>query len=140
MHNWMRKGVSFSPGVADPSIWKEEGGPSIYAQMKRGFEKGRVELGIPDKDLPTIFRPADNARIPGWQQMRERLYNQKEDRAMLYVTDNCLDWLRTVPMLPRDDDNWDDVDTDVEDHAADETRYACMRVSRTLRVVKLSGL
>lgn len=140
MHNWMRKGLTFNPGVADPSIWKEEGGPSIYVQMRRGFEKAYKELGIPEKKRVTVFRPADNARIPGWQQMRERLYNAKEDRAMLYVTDNNLDWLRTVPMLPRDEDNWDDVDTDVEDHPADETRYSCMRVSRKLRVVKLQGL
>ena len=59
---------------------------------------------------------------------------------MLYITDNCLEWLRTVPMLPRDEDNWDDVDTDAEDHHGDQSRYACMRVSRRLRVVKLGGL
>lgn len=140
VHNWMGKGLRFSTGVADPSIWIEEGGPSIYEQMKKGIDVAKRKLDINPEWLGTLFEPADNARLPGWQQMRERLYNVDEDRSMLYVTDNCTEWLRTVPMLPRDENNWDDVDTDAEDHAGDESRYACMRVSRRLRIVKLGGL
>jgi hypothetical protein len=42
----------------------------------------------------------------------------------IFIMDCCLDWLRTVPTLPRDPRNPDDCDTDAEDHAYDETRYA----------------
>lgn len=41
----------------------------------------------------------------------------------LYVTENCKAFIETVPSLPRDEDNPDDVDTTAEDHVYDEARY-----------------
>lgn len=38
----------------------------------------------------------------------------------------CRHTIRTLPMMMIDDDDPEDVDTDLEDHAYDETRYACM--------------
>ncbi|CAN0052047.1 unnamed protein product, partial [Chrysoparadoxa australica] len=32
-------------------------------------------------------------------------------------------WVRTVPVLPRDEKEPDDINTEAEDHCADETRY-----------------
>ena len=40
--------------------------------------------------------------------------------------DTCRDFIRTVPVLQHDPDRLEDLDTDTEDHVADETRYACM--------------
>jgi len=45
---------------------------------------------------------------------------------MLYFTDTCVDSIRTIPTLQHDEINSEDVDTDGEDHAYDETRYAVM--------------
>jgi hypothetical protein len=45
---------------------------------------------------------------------------------MLYVFSTCHDFIRTVPALPHDRARAEDVDTDAEDHVADEARYACM--------------
>ncbi len=45
---------------------------------------------------------------------------------MLYFLDCCEDSIRTIPTLQHDEDDPEDVDTDAEDHAYDETRYACM--------------
>jgi hypothetical protein len=45
------------------------------------------------------------------------------EKAGLFIFDTCLDWIRTVPVLPRDDKDMEDVDSDAEDHAYDETRY-----------------
>ena len=58
---------------------------------------------------------------------------------LLYVMANCRDWLRTVPIISRDERNWDDIDTDEEDHAADETRYMCMWKPVEAKVIKLKG-
>jgi hypothetical protein len=58
--------------------------------------------------------------------MRERFGYAKrspKENAGLYVFDTCRDFIRTVPMLPRDEKNPDDIDTKAEDHIADETRY-----------------
>jgi hypothetical protein len=45
---------------------------------------------------------------------------------MLYFLESCLDSIRTIPSLPHDEHDAEDLDTEAEDHAADETRYACM--------------
>jgi hypothetical protein len=45
---------------------------------------------------------------------------------MLYFFDCCEDTIRTLPVLQHDDKDVEDVDTEAEDHAYDETRYAVM--------------
>ena len=96
-------------GVADPSCWKVDGGPSIAERMlKRGV----------------VFHPADNSRLNGWDQVRQRLKGQ--DAPMLYFASTCTDTIRTLPALQHDERKPEDVDTTAEDHAPDETRYACM--------------
>ena len=46
---------------------------------------------------------------------------------MLYATRNCHDgFWRTLPDVVMDEGHPEDVDTDQEDHAVDEIRYACM--------------
>lgn len=99
--------------VADPAIFSEDGGPSIAERMR-----------IP-------WRPADNKRVAGrgqiggWDQMRERMIGEDE-RPMLYCFSTCADSIRTIPVLQHDSNKPEDLDTDGEDHAADEWRYACM--------------
>lgn len=93
--------------VADPAIFIRNGGPSIAESMAQ-----------------CRWRRADNKRQPGWEQVRQRLTG--EEKPMMYFADNCEDTIRTLPVLQHDDDNEEDLDTDGEDHAADEIRYACM--------------
>ena len=45
---------------------------------------------------------------------------------MIYFFPNCVDSIRTLPALQHDKDNPEDVDSEGEDHAPDEIRYACM--------------
>ena len=119
--------------VADPSIFTEQGGPSIYDQMKRGASEERYGL---------VLNPADNNRVTGWQRMRDMMEEAVKDnpeRPGLWVVESCEHWLRTVPVLHADESKPDDVDTDYEDHAADDTRYAVMARPRTVRTVKLIG-
>jgi hypothetical protein len=100
-------------GVLDPSAFSEDGGPSIASR-----------LGV-------IFRRADNKRVAqagalgGWDQLRSRLKGDGE-KPMLYFFSTCVHTIRTLPMLQHDPVRAEDVDTDSEDHAPDETRYACM--------------
>lgn len=97
-------------GVADPAIFIRNGGPSIAESMaKEGC----------------FWRPADNKRIPGWEMLRQRLVGVN-GVPMLYFLDSCEDTIRTIPQLQHDDVHLEDVDTDGEDHAGDETRYASM--------------
>lgn len=103
-------------GVMDPAAFSSDGGPSIAERM--------ADHGI-------YWRKADNARVArsgamgGWDQLRARLVGQA-GQPMLYVFSTCRDLIRTLPALQHDRDRPEDVDTDAEDHAADECRYACM--------------
>lgn len=94
---------------ADPSMWKEDGGQSIHERMTLAAD--------------IRFKKADNARVPGWLQMRGRL--EGEEEPMLYVTADCTDFIRTFPALQHDPTCVEDVDSDMEDHAADDARYMC---------------
>lgn len=104
-------------GVLDPAAFAEDGGPSIAHRM--------MDRGV-------FFRPADNKRVTqrgamgGWDQMRSRLNGDEEGRPMLLFFSTCVDSIRTIPALQHDQDRPEDLDTSAEDHAADETRYACM--------------
>jgi hypothetical protein len=62
----------------------------------------------------------------GWDQMRARLKGDNEGRPMMVCFNTCLDSIRTIPSLQHDTDRAEDLDTEAEDHAADEWRYACM--------------
>lgn len=110
------KGEAIAYGTADPSIFKQDGGPSIGERMARGGLR---------------WRPADNSRVSGhgalggWDQMRSRIRGN-DVGPMLVVFETCRDFIRTVPVLQHDPDRPEDLDTDGEDHVADEARYACM--------------
>jgi len=98
------------PGFADPSIFANNGGPSI------------AEMMLAEN---CAWMRADNARDGGWQQMRRRL-DTSSDAPLLYFHESCTHAIRTIPFLQHDDKKIEDVDTDAEDHAGDEVRYACM--------------
>ena len=73
---------------------------------------------------------ADNRRIVGWGRIRDMLksYNDQHGQltANLLVTDNCRALIRTLPSMIYDDKKPEDMNTDGEDHASDELRYAIM--------------
>lgn len=104
------KGESVAYGVADPSCWKVDGGPSIAERLAKSGAR---------------FKQADNNRINGWDQMRQRFVGI-DDEPMIYAFDTCLDSIRTIPLLQHDGHNPEDLDSEMEDHAADDWRYACM--------------
>ncbi len=50
------------------------------------------------------------SRQNGWELLRERLRNvMKPEGARLFVFDTCRQFIRTVPVLPRDEIDMDDV-------------------------------
>lgn len=113
--------------VLDPAAFAVDGGPSIAEDMN-----------------PVEWRQADNKRVGrngalgGWDQLRARLVGtclrSQESNAVLWDTGSpmiyffrtCEHTVRTLPALQHDQTRPEDIDTDAEDHAADETRYACM--------------
>jgi hypothetical protein len=104
----MMEGHAIAYGLADPSMFIQNGGPSLAEKMA---------------GEGCFWIPADNKRIPGWEQLHIRF---QADVPLLYFLDCCSHTIRTLPELQHDDTNPEDLNTEGEDHAADETRYAVM--------------
>lgn len=108
-HRWL-KGKKIT-GVADPAIWDAEMGESI-ADIAAKYR--------------VYFNPGDHKRLPGWMQIHYRLAFDDNGYPMMYIFSNCKAFIRTIPLLMYDEHKPEDLDTDGEDHVADEVRYFCM--------------
>jgi terminase large subunit-like protein len=101
-------------GPADASIFDVVNGTSIAQEMTRhGMTWYPAQKG-------------PGSRRQGAQMLRQRLQASRQwplEEPGFYVFNGCRQWLRTVPVVPRDPKNQDDVDTDSEDHMYDCTRY-----------------
>ena len=98
-------------GIADPAIWESSHGESI-AQM---LEAQHV-----------YFDKGDHARLAGLMQFHYRLAFDEQGYPMFYCCRECKQFVRTIPILIYDDKNVEDIDTDLEDHIYDATRYVLM--------------
>lgn len=103
--------------VADPSIWSRDGGKSKAVRMKKAGVK---------------FKRGKNDRKTGWALILHLLNGNEDGIPLFYVTANCTQFLRTFPGLVRDEKDWDDINTDQEDHIADEFRYMAMHKFKSL--------
>ena len=85
-------------------------------------------------DQGVRWLPSDKAsgsRVVGLQLLRERLQNAKEGEGKaIYFMRNCRASIQTLPILPRDTKNLEDVDTAAEDHAYDMVRYRILQGGR----------
>lgn len=108
-HPWL-KGKQID-GVADPAIWDGSRGVSIAEMAEK--------CGV-------YFDRGINDRLPGWMQCHYRLQFDENGHSRFYVFSNCKAFIRTIPLMMYDEHKVEDLDTSMEDHVADEWRYACM--------------
>ena len=102
------------PGPADSSIFDVRNGSCIADDM----QSHDINWEEADK--------SPGSRINGAQRVRQMLSASKHrdpEEPWLLFTKNCKHSIRTIPTLPSDERNPDDVDTDAEDHAYDSVRY-----------------
>jgi len=119
-------------GVLDASTWARRGdvGPSIAETM--------IQQGC-------RWRQSDRSpksRISGKLEIHKRLKFTDEEKKEpgLRILSNCRNLLRTLPTLPLDNSNPEDINTHVEDHAYDALRYGCTsRPMHTSYANKLYG-
>lgn len=109
-----RLGYEYRMNLSDPAIFAKTGTSNSIGSIFRAN-------GV-------VWQPAWNAkgsRVLGWQLIVQLL---AEGRLKIFKT--CKNLIRTLPTLPPDDNNPEDIDTDTEDHAADALRYGVMRKRR----------
>jgi hypothetical protein len=119
-HPWERKKDHGGIGSwLDPSCWaRQPNSPKPIAGSP------------PAKSIAADYRAegvhveqAYNDRKGGKRLVHVGLKVQPDDRPRLLIYDTCVNLIRTLPNLPRDKINPEDVDTKSEDHAYDALRY-----------------
>jgi len=116
----MQIGEEMGIQVADPAIFDVSSGISLAEQM--------AKEGV-------LYHPADNKRIAGWQQIRDRLMGV-DGKPLLYIMNTCKNLIRTLPIMQYDNTRPEDLDTKMEDHAVDTLRYLCMSRPITIDLPK----
>jgi hypothetical protein len=109
-----RLGYEYRMNIADSAIFSEIGNESTVGKL---FKQHGVR-----------WQPAQKgprSRVNGAQLIVEALKTGK-----FKVFKSCKHWIRTVPALMPDENNPEDVNTKMEDHAWDETMYAFGKVRR----------
>jgi hypothetical protein len=128
-----------SRGPADTQIFDDNTNGSEVT-IASDFEKPVTINGV--KHRGVFWERADkgpNSREQGWEQIRKRLRATKRppggfrEIPGLFISTDCQQWLRCVPVLPRDETKIDDVDDESEDHNGDETRYMLRFEIRTMK-------
>ena len=113
----LEQGEYIKYGILDSSTWARRGdvGPSIAETM--------IVEGC-------RWRPADRSpksRVNGKMELHKRLkIDAVTESPQLKIFNNCKNLIRTLPLLPVDKHNPEDVDTYSEDHAYDALRYGVM--------------
>lgn len=103
--------------VADPAIWNDEKNTEESISIAEVFEKQGFKM-----------HKANNDRINGLVMVDTYLKTKIDASGtpMLTVFDTCYGFIRTIPMLTPNPNRPEDVNTDLEDHIYDDTRYAVM--------------
>lgn len=100
------------------------------AFAKAGYSETAVE--IYERNGVTGLIGAAKERVVGWNVVHQYLRHDSNTQPKLRIFETCANMIRTIPELQHDELHPEDVDTDGEDHAADELRY----LLRTLREAK----
>jgi len=110
-----------APLYIDPSTYARGPGQPTATTAPNLPPPGSIAYAYRAAGL-AVYR-ANNARLAGWATIDEALTVRPDGWPRLVVYSTCVNLIRTLPALVRDEKNPDDVDTDGEDHAPDALRY-----------------
>lgn len=141
-----------TPGPADNSIFDVVNGNSIANDMLKPVKAvdGKIYHGV--QWLRSDKSPG--SRKVGWEKIRTYLQAAKpveivhngervivpREKPGLFVFSNCTHFLDLFPVLPRDEEKPDDVDTEAEDHVGDEVRYRVLHSGSGAKGGKVRGV
>lgn len=147
-HN--RRWCRVRPGPADNAIFDDEQGRK---KDDPNAKSKATDMGMPVRIENQLYPgitweysdKSPGSRKQGWEQMRammkaavppEKRIPPEEglrERPGLFVFKTCDQFIRTVPALPRDENDMDDVDSEAEDHIGDECRYRVRFKKRNIK-------
>ncbi len=119
----LSEGERIAYTVASPDAWQQRG--------LKGAEGESIAEVFSHNGVPLI--PADNARVSGWQRVREALAPEADGKPELLIFETCRNLIRTLPALTYDAHDCEDVSDACEDHAPEALRYGLMSRPRPAR-------
>lgn len=111
-------GEDYFATVLDPACWAENREGKRYKSIAYEYIEHGVEV-----------TRATNARVAGWQRLHSLLAYGDNVPPGLMIFDTCHNLIRTLPLMVKDDKKPEDIDTELEDHAPDASRYLVMAAS-----------
>lgn len=122
----------------DPQEWSDEikttldldsfswirGDPSMFIKQpdgSRSIADQFIEQGV-------NIIPANNDRINGWMALRNWLSLAPDGMPYLLINPFCHNLVRTIPEMIHDENNVEDLDTELDDHFVDALRYMVIHV------------
>jgi hypothetical protein len=108
-----QRGIRVLYTVGDTGMWTPDN------QTGETIAETFARHGVPMKQ-------ADKDRLNGWARLRAWFALAPDGRPWLQSSPACTYFNRTIPSLVSSETRPEDVDTDGEDHAADEARYFAM--------------
>lgn len=111
-----QKGWNVRPGAADSAIFADGAGTgkTIHDAFKaKGVKFEKAPKG-------------PGSRATRMSLLRDHLAEAKKDhmeQPAIFVGSNCREFIRQIPLLPRDEKDYETVDTTAEDHLYDEVTY-----------------
>lgn len=120
-------------GTIDSAAFNEHGeGPT----KGTGRAQQMNQLGCKWRPSPK----GPNSRVAGCHLVHQLLQKRLPDGLPgIQIFRNCRNLIRTLPALPIDGNNMEDVDTDAEDHAYDALRYGLQHRITLVKQRKLGG-
>lgn len=102
-------------GPADNQIYANTDGKD--SNLYVNFENEGIEF--------TRSNKSPGSAVVGWEQIRTRLVG-RDDRPLLFFSEECLNSIRTIPELARHPTKLDDIDDNQEDHSIDVVKYIAL--------------
>lgn len=131
------------PGPADTAIWntsQTDRAKSVASEMRaKGVNWLRGDKGPGSREQGwKVIRAGLKHAIPVCERCKEpklsavclkcgEVTAARREEPGIYVTTNCTQSIRLIPVVARDETKPDDIDTEAEDHIADEWRYELRR-------------
>ena len=102
----------------DPSMGRlmEDGSASIVRQLSRAFEE--------TSKVTPVFVAAANKRNARWVIMDNWMRTAPDGLPYWMITRDCINLIRTIPLMVPNPHDLEDLDTTLEDHAVDSCSYA----------------
>jgi len=129
----MSKGEQISYAVFDPAVFGDKQHHSLQKDAREGNSGAEImqqtisklyeDAGNPQDSF--LITRADNRRIEGWRNVKQIL-RVKDNESDFKVFSSCTNFTTTFPANVHDDKRPEDLNTDGEDHTADEFRYGIM--------------